>query len=161
MLVTEANWEQRSASVARTRAIGQRLGAAARPGDILLLIGELGAGKTALTQGLARGLDIGEVVNSPTFTLLKEHRSGRVPLYHFDLYRIERASELIDLGFGEYFGGDGVAVVEWADRVANEIFGSDWLQATITTPNNHGRIIHWRAQGQRAEEWLTATREPL
>ncbi|HET9110661.1 MAG TPA: tRNA (adenosine(37)-N6)-threonylcarbamoyltransferase complex ATPase subunit type 1 TsaE [Ktedonobacterales bacterium] len=104
-----------SGGVERTRALGAALGALLEPGDVMLLEGDLGAGKTALTQGIGKGLDVHTVINSPTFTILKEY-SGRLPLYHFDLYRIESPDEVYSLGFEDYFGADGVCVVEWAER---------------------------------------------
>ncbi len=98
-----------------TQALGSILGKAARPGDIYLLTGDLGAGKTCLTQGIAWGLGVAEHAFSPSFVLVREY-SGRLPLYHMDLYRLERAAEIADLGLDDYFYGKGVCVVEWADR---------------------------------------------
>lgn len=105
----------RSESAERTRRLGELLGALLQPGDMLLLTGDLGAGKTTLTQGIGAGLGVKGVINSPTFTLLKEYE-GRLPLYHFDLYRIESPDEVYSLGFEDYFQTDGVSVVEWAER---------------------------------------------
>src|ERR1051326_778967 len=102
-----------SHSLAQTQRLGARLGELLRGGDLLLLDGDLGTGKTTLTQGLAEGLGVRNVVSSPTFTLLKEYE-GRLPLYHFDLYRLDDATEILDLGFEEYFESGGVCVVEWA-----------------------------------------------
>ncbi len=110
----------RSASAAQTRRQGKSLGALLLAGDVILLEGELGAGKTALTQGIGEGMGIHSVINSPTFTILKEYvaEGSGAPLYHFDLYRIEDPDEVYSLGFTDYFGGDGVCVIEWADRAA-------------------------------------------
>ena len=107
--------ELRSASVEETQRLGMLLGSLAQAGDIILLDGDLGAGKTAFTQGIGLGLGIGATINSPTFTILKDYR-GRLPLYHFDLYRIEEPEEIASLGFDDYFDGEGVSVVEWAER---------------------------------------------
>lgn len=104
-----------SVSLARTHALGRALGSALAAGDVILLVGDLGAGKTALAQGIGAGLGVRAVVNSPTFTIVKEY-AGRLPLYHFDLYRIEAPDELYALGFDDYLAGDGVCVVEWAER---------------------------------------------
>jgi tRNA threonylcarbamoyladenosine biosynthesis protein TsaE len=104
-----------SHSLAQTQRLGARLGELLRGGDLLLLDGDLGTGKTSLTQGIAEGLGVRAVVSSPTFTLLKEYE-GRLPLYHFDLYRLEDMTEMVDLGFEEYFEGNGVCVVEWANK---------------------------------------------
>ncbi len=100
-------------SAAETRALGEKIAARLRPGDVLLLEGDLGAGKSELTRGIARGLGVTETVTSPSFTILNVYESGRCPLYHFDWYRLESADELYELGMDEYLGGDGVAVVEW------------------------------------------------
>jgi tRNA threonylcarbamoyladenosine biosynthesis protein TsaE len=101
----------------QTRQIGERLGGLCQPGDLILLEGGLGSGKTTLAQGIGRGLGVGRPINRPTFTLVKEY-GGRLPLYHFDFYRLEDPAEVADLGLDEYLDGDGVCVVEWADRAA-------------------------------------------
>jgi len=100
---------------AETVRVGELLGQLLGPGDVVCLIGDLGAGKTNLAQGLARGLGITDQVTSPTFTLINEYH-GRLRLFHMDLYRLEGAEDLADLGYEEYIDGDGVTVVEWADR---------------------------------------------
>jgi tRNA threonylcarbamoyladenosine biosynthesis protein TsaE len=104
-------------SRAETAAWGEALGRRLRAGDVVALVGDLGAGKTTLTQAMARGMGIAEPVTSPTFTLIQEY-PGRVPMFHFDPYRLENPEEMADLGFDEYFERDGVIVLEWADRVA-------------------------------------------
>ena len=106
-----------SASVEQTHALGARLGTVLRTGDVIALQGDLGAGKTNFVQGLARGLGISEDVNSPTFILANEYLSGRLPLYHIDAYRVENAAEAEGFGLDDYLNGDGVTVVEWAERV--------------------------------------------
>src|SRR5215469_9510425 len=118
-----------SASAAETVRLGMLLGELLAPGDIVLLEGDLGTGKTAFTQGIGRGLKVTQTINSPTFTILKEY-SGRLPLYHFDLYRVERPEEFFWLGFDDYFAGDGVCVVEWAERA--EPAGYDELPEMTT-----------------------------
>ncbi|MBC6680553.1 tRNA (adenosine(37)-N6)-threonylcarbamoyltransferase complex ATPase subunit type 1 TsaE [Zhenpiania hominis] len=100
-----------------TRAFGLELGASLGKGDIVALIGDLGTGKTALTKYIAEGLGIQEVITSPTFTIVQEYRQGRLPLYHFDVYRIGDPEEMYELGYEEYFYGDGVCVIEWADLI--------------------------------------------
>ena len=100
-----------------TRAFGLELGASLRKGDIVALIGDLGTGKTALTKYIDEGLGIRETITSPTFTIVQEYRQGRLPLYHFDVYRIGDPEEMYELGYEEYFYGDGVCVIEWADLI--------------------------------------------
>jgi tRNA threonylcarbamoyladenosine biosynthesis protein TsaE len=108
-----------SQSPAQTFELGKWIGEHCQQGDVLLLTGELGSGKTLFTKGLAGGLGIdAERVLSPSFTIIFEHTQGRLPLYHMDFYRLNRIEELEDLGLERYFAGDGVLVVEWADRVA-------------------------------------------
>ena len=118
-----------SHSAAETRALGEKLAGCLHPGDVVLLQGELGAGKSELTRGIARGLGVTETVISPSFTILNVYESGRCPLYHFDWYRLESADELFELGLDEYLGGDGIAVVEWAERCPEAI------------PEKHRRIL--------------------
>lgn len=101
-----------------TRDFALKLADLLQPGTVLALIGDLGTGKTTLTKYIARGLGIAETLTSPTFTIVKEYYSGRLPLYHFDVYRMESAADLFEIGAEEYFYGDGVCIVEWADQVA-------------------------------------------
>ena len=123
-----------SNSPAQTRAIGQALAQQLRPGDVLLLLGDLGAGKSELTRGLARGLGVTATVSSPSFTILNVYDDGTLPLYHFDWYRLESSEELYELGMEEYLGGDGVAVVgrvvEYGDAQLVRGLHIDILQAT-------------------------------
>ena len=100
-----------------TRALGLRLGREAEAGQIIALIGDLGTGKTALTRYIAEGLGVRETITSPTFTIVKEYHSGRIPLYHFDVYRVSDPDELFEIGAQEYFEGDGLCVIEWADLI--------------------------------------------
>ena len=104
-----------------TENFGRRLGESLSAGDVVAMVGDLGTGKTTLTGYIARGLGIKETVSSPTFTIIKEYNSGRLPLYHFDVYRIGDPEELFNIGADEYFDGDGVCVVEWADLVSEEL----------------------------------------
>ncbi len=111
---------------AETGALGARLASFLRPGDIINLSGDLGAGKTRFVQGLAEGLGIRGQVTSPTYAIIKEYRGGAMPLYHFDVYRLDRLMDLIDLGYEDYFFGDGATVVEWGDKF-KEVFPSSAL----------------------------------
>jgi tRNA threonylcarbamoyladenosine biosynthesis protein TsaE len=106
----------KSISADETRRIAADIAAKTAPGDIYCLEGALGAGKTVFAQGFAAGLNYSGEVTSPTFTLLHEYNGGRLPIYHFDLYRLERGEELESLGYEEYFYGSGVCLVEWPER---------------------------------------------
>lgn len=100
-----------------TFELGKKIGQAAVPGDIICLDGELGVGKTVFTQGFAKGLEIDEVVNSPTFTIIQEYDDGRIPLYHLDVYRIGEPEEMYELGYEDYFFGEGVCLIEWSQLI--------------------------------------------
>lgn len=108
----------RTHSPEETQAIGERVGQDLKPGDIVALIGDLGAGKTCLTQGIARGVKIepNQIVNSPSYTLINEY-AGKIPIYHIDLYRLQRREEVLDLGLEEYLEENGICIIEWADRM--------------------------------------------
>jgi tRNA threonylcarbamoyladenosine biosynthesis protein TsaE len=110
-----------SASAVETEAAGARFAANIRPGDVLALVGDLGAGKTQFVKGLARALGSHEVVTSPTFTLLHEYKGNSLRIYHFDFYRIENLAALRAIGFDEVVFGNGVSVIEWADRFPDAI----------------------------------------
>lgn len=138
-------------SARATEEAGRLLSDVVEIGDVILLAGDLGAGKTRLTKGIARGLGVVESVTSPTFNILLVH-SGRLPLYHLDLYRLERAEELEDLDYFATIEGDGVAVVEWGDRfteaapadglmIALLIKGDDERQLEVTTLGPRGRLL--------------------
>lgn len=96
---------------------GRKLGMTAKPGEIYTLSGDLGVGKTVFTQGVAAGLGITEHVNSPTFTIVQVYESGRLPFYHFDVYRIGEVDEMEEIGYEDYFYGNGLCIVEWAERI--------------------------------------------
>ena len=104
-----------------TKEFGLKIGQEAVPGQVIGLIGDLGTGKTTLTKYIARGLGVEENISSPTFMIVREYHGGRMPLYHFDVYRIGDPEELFDIGADEYFDGDGVCVVEWADMVMPQL----------------------------------------
>lgn len=104
-------------SADETFALGKRIGEQARPGQIYTLNGDLGVGKTVFTQGFAKGLGIDEPVNSPTFTILQIYEEGRLPLYHFDVYRIGDPEEMDEIGYEDCFFGEGVCLIEWAERI--------------------------------------------
>lgn len=110
-----------SNSVAETEELGAQLAARLRPGDVVAYTGDLGAGKTAFTRGIARGLGIPERVTSPTFTIVNEYEGGRLPLFHFDLYRLGDPEELFDIGWEDYLARGGVCAVEWSENVAGAL----------------------------------------
>ena len=106
-----------SNSPEETLALGSRLGAAAKPGEVYTLLGDLGVGKTVLTQGIADGLGIMEPVSSPTFTIVQVYEEGRMPFYHFDVYRIGDIEEMDEIGYEDYFYGEGLTMIEWANLI--------------------------------------------
>ena len=124
-----------------TRTIGQQIGETLKAGDVIALIGDLGAGKTCLTQGLARGIGIAsqEVVNSPSYTLINEY-AGKITIFHIDLYRLQHHGEIIDLGLEEYLGGNGICIIEWADRMSN-LLPANYIQVTMTWVDESTRRI--------------------
>ena len=118
-----------------------KLGAGAKAGDVIALIGDLGTGKTTLTKYIAEGLGITEYITSPTFNIIKEYRSGRLPLFHFDVYRIADVDEMFEIGYEEYFFGDGVCVIEWAD-IVEEIIPEDALTIRISMGGSENERIY-------------------
>ena len=125
---------------AYTRALGLKIADAMEPGDVVALIGDLGTGKTALTRYIAEGLGISGAISSPTFTIVKAYRSGRLPLYHFDVYRLGSGEELLDIGAEEMLEGDGACVIEWADIVA-DVLPEDALAIRLDYGENEGERI--------------------
>lgn len=105
--------------VEEMRELGLELAAALEPGDIIAMVGNLGTGKTTLSKYIAEGLGVTEALSSPTFNIVKEYRSGRLPLFHFDVYRLSSGDDLVDIGAEDYLYGDGVCLIEWADIVAD------------------------------------------
>lgn len=144
---------------AATQRLGEALGRTAQAGDVLLLHGGLGAGKTTLTQGIARGLGISERVASPTFTLLNEYHEGRVPLFHFDLYRLS-PEDLIASGLTDYWEGqEGLSVLEWAERLGPLVM-PERLEIALL-PEEDGRTAMLEARGDRPAAWLEAAHAAL
>lgn len=119
-----------SYSTEDTFRLGSEIGQAAKPGDVYTLIGDLGVGKTVFTQGLAKGLGIDDVVNSPTFTIVQVYEDGRLPFYHFDVYRIGDSEEMYEIGYEEYVYGDGVSLIEWAN-IIDDILPSHYTNILI------------------------------
>jgi tRNA threonylcarbamoyladenosine biosynthesis protein TsaE len=117
-------------SAEETFAFGKRIGKTAEPGMVYTLVGDLGVGKTVLTQGVAAGLGIEGPVNSPTFTILQVYDQGRIPFYHFDVYRIGDVSEMDEIGYEDYFYGQGLCFIEWANLI-EEILPEKYMEITI------------------------------
>ena len=125
-------------SAAETEALGTRLAQRLSGGEVIAYTGDLGAGKTAFTRGLARGLGITERVTSPTFTIVNEYDSGRLPLFHFDMYRLGSSDELFDIGWEDYLARGGVCAVEWSEIVEDAIEG-DVIRVDIKNPGGDDR----------------------
>lgn len=149
------SWHATTNSAADTRALGRLLGGLLREPLVIRLCGDLGAGKTCLTQGLAEGLGVpvDEPVTSPSYTLLNQYR-GRLPLNHFDLYRLQQEDDLIDLGFEETLDGPAITVIEWADRFAR--VSGEGLLISFGLPAAEERLLHFQAFGSTAEVALAA-----
>lgn len=113
-----------------TFQLGKEIGQKAKPGEVYTLIGDLGVGKTVLTQGVAEGLGIEEAICSPTFTIIQEYNEGRIPFYHFDVYRIGDVEEMDEIGYEDYIYGDGVSLIEWANLI-EEILPQEYTEITI------------------------------
>ena len=117
-------------AAAETFAFGKKIGQQARPGQIYTLVGDLGVGKTVFTQGVAAGLEITEPISSPTFTIIQVYEEGRMPFYHFDVYRIGDIEEMEEIGYDDYFFGDGICLIEWANLI-EEILPEHIIAITI------------------------------
>lgn len=158
----------RSVSTEQTREIGERLGRLLEAGDVLVLTGDLGAGKTQLTKGIARAMGVEGEVTSPTFALEAVHEGTQMPLYHFDLYRLHDADELGDAGLWDVLGGDGPCVIEWGEQFADEI-GDERLDVFVTRleeqaapgeePERSVRLVAHDARGEQVIDALAD--EPL
>ena len=141
-----------SKSPEQTQQIGKQLGQLAKPGDVILLTGDLGAGKTCMTQGIAWGLDIDEFAASPSFTLMREHY-GRLPLYHVDFYRLDSVEDIYDFGIDDYLFGNGLCVIEWAEK-GMELMPQKRLLIEIEYVSENERKLDLKANGKRYEQML-------
>ena len=141
-----------SHSEAQTRRLGGRLGMLLKGGEIIALEGTLGSGKTCWVQGMGMGLELPDPVTSPTFTMVNESH-GRLPLYHIDMYRINQVSEALDLGLEDYLYGEGVCVIEWADRVV-EVLPPDRMWISFFHLDDTRRRISMRSAGERHRQLL-------
>ncbi len=149
-----------STSVEQTQAYARFLAASLKPNDVIMLTGDLGAGKTHFTQGLAQALGIMREVTSPTFTLMSVYEAGALPLYHFDLYRLEDPLELEDIGFYEALESEGVSCIEWGDKFPDDM-PDDLLTIDITVNLQGERSLCVSATGPRSSELLNCWKEQL
>jgi tRNA threonylcarbamoyladenosine biosynthesis protein TsaE len=143
-----------SSSSEETKRFGRLLGRNAESGDIVLLIGDLGAGKTTFTQGIAEGIGVNEPVRSPTFVLVLQYQ-GRLLLNHIDLYRIGGLAEVLDMGLDEYLLADGISIIEWANR-ASDAFPQSRLEITLEHVNENERLLNLAGYGDRHCKLLRA-----
>lgn len=155
----EGRFQIISHSPKETQAIGRILGSSAEAGDIFLLVGGLGAGKTCLTQGIVWGLGVDEYARSPTFVLVSQYH-GRLTLYHMDLYRLDTIEEIIDLGLDEYLFGDGVCVVEWAEKAA-ELFPEQHVLVWLDYIDETSRRLTLTGNGVRHDRLIAALKSAL
>ncbi len=146
-----------SHSAEETQRLGTELGQLAKAGDVLLLVGDLGTGKTCLTQGVAWGLGIDDYTLSPTFVLIREYE-GRLPLYHIDFYRLDLIEEIIDLGIDEYLYGSGLCVVEWAEK-ALAALPQEHLLIKLEHLGQNERKLRLEAKGERYRKLLSELKE--
>ena len=141
-----------SRSPQETRRIGRELGKLAHPGDVILLVGTLGVGKTCLSQGIAWGLDVTGYIRSPSFVVINEYQ-GRLPMYQIDLYRLDNIAEVADLGLGDYLYGRGLCVVEWADK-APDLLPPQHLLIKISLLGENERRLELTPHGECYKEML-------
>ena len=149
-----------TSSPEQTEEVGRFLGTMLDPGDLICLFGDLGAGKTHFSYGVAQGLQVREqYITSPTFTFVNEYE-GRIPLYHIDLYRLKEPSELESIGFEEYVDSDGATVIEWAERAEDEL-PDERLNVYLSDVSETSREIGFFAEGERYEKLVTELRKRL
>lgn len=149
-----------STSADETKRLAAALAPLVQPCDVVLLNGDLGAGKTQFSQGFAAALGVTQPVTSPTFTILLEYPDGRIPLYHFDLYRLEDDEELEDIGYFDVLEDDGVSLVEWAEKFPDSL-PEDYLELRITIASDGTRTIDATPEGPRSAELLAAWEQAL
>ena len=135
-----------------TKKIGKEIGKLVRPGDLLAFYGELGAGKTCFIQGISQQLEVKDYVTSPSFTIINEYQ-GKIPIYHFDLFRLNSAEEILELGYEEYFYGEGLTVIEWAEKI-EQLLPREHLKIDIKFKDRYERIITFISQEDRFKKFL-------
>jgi len=135
-----------------TKNIGKEVGKIVIPGDLLAFYGELGAGKTCFIQGISQELEVKDYVTSPSFTIINEYQ-GKIPIYHFDLFRLNNAEEILELGYQEYFYGEGLTVIEWAEKI-EQLLPKEYLKIDIKFKDFYKRIISFTPQGHKFDNFL-------
>ncbi len=136
----------------KTKNLGKEISKIIKPGDLLAFYGELGAGKTCFIQGISLGLEIKDYVTSPSFTIINEYQ-GKIPIYHFDLFRLDNAEEILELGYEEYFYGEGLTVIEWAEKI-EQLLPKEHLKIDIKFKDRYERTISFISQGDRFDKFL-------
>ncbi len=152
-MVNGLTYTRKTTTVEATRQLASTLAPYLQPGDVILLSGDLGAGKTHFVQGLAEALDIHAPITSPTFNILLAYEAGRLPLYHMDLYRLEDESQLEDIGFYEILESGGVSCVEWADKFPDAL-PYDYLEIVVTVDSEGERHFRIHSVGSRSRQLL-------
>jgi len=135
-----------------TKKLGEEVGKLTKAGDLLAFYGELGAGKTCFIQGISKGLEVKDCVTSPSFTIVNEYQ-GKIPIYHFDLFRLDNSEDILELGYEEYFYGEGLIVVEWAEKIEN-FLPKEHLKIDIEFKDYYQREISFIPQGDRFNNFL-------
>jgi len=135
-----------------TKNLGKEISKIIKPGDLLAFYGELGAGKTCFIQGISLGLEVKDYVTSPSFTIINEYQ-GKIPIYHFDLFRFDNAEEILELGYEEYFYGEGLIVIEWAEKI-ERFLPKEHLKIDIKFKDCYERTISFISQGDRFDKFL-------
>jgi len=135
-----------------TKKLGKEVGKLAKPGDLLAFYGELGAGKTCFIQGISQELEVKDYVTSPSFNIINEYQ-GKLPIYHFDLFRLNNAEEILELGYEEYFYGEGLTVIEWAEKI-EQLLPKEHLKIDIKFKDRYKRRISFIPQGHRFNNFL-------
>lgn len=145
-----------SQSFEETQAFGRRLAKKFKAGDIVCFYGDLGTGKTTMIKGIADGLKVkSDYVHSPTFTLLNVYEHGRIPLYHFDMYRIEKPEDMFDIGYDEFLYGEGVSVIEWSEKFG-KLLPKERLEIHLKHKGEESREIRLKAKGLRYEKLVSS-----
>lgn len=159
-MTNENTWTIETKTSAETQSLGEKLAPLLQSDDVILFTGDLGAGKTQFVQGVARGLGVQASVTSPTFNILLEYHDGRLPLFHFDLYRLDEPEELDDIDFFGVLESDGVSFVEWSEKFPEEM-PEDYLSLSLAVCPDETRVLTVAGQGRRGQELAVQWKEEL